>query len=104
MTFDDLSAFLATILKIMCDIELSDGDNQFSYHIDSALEGFSRGLMPGKFLIGLFPFLQYVPSWVPGAGFQNTFARWRAAAAALRHGPFAHVKQALVSLRLVTAK
>ncbi|PIL29143.1 hypothetical protein GSI_09192 [Ganoderma sinense ZZ0214-1] len=89
-------AFLATILKVLVGIDVSDnGDNQYSGHIDAALEGFSQGLMPGKFLVGLLPFLRFVPSWVPGAGFQNTFARWREASAALRHGPFEHVKDAM---------
>ena len=80
----------------MADIDMSDDNNQYGGHIDAALAGFSQGLMPGRFLVGLLPFLRYVPSWVPGAGFQNTFARWCEASAALRHGPFAHVKDAMV--------
>ncbi|KAM5536785.1 hypothetical protein V8D89_009503 [Ganoderma adspersum] len=92
--------FLATILKVIADIDMSDDHNQYGGHIDAALAGFSQGLMPGRFLVGLLPFLRYVPSWVPGAGFQNTFARWREASAALRHGPFAHVKDAMLLSRV----
>ncbi|KAI1792473.1 cytochrome P450 [Ganoderma leucocontextum] len=86
-------AFTATILKVLFDIDLSDDDNRYTGHIDAALEGFSQGLIP--ILVGLFPFLRYVPPWVPGAGFQEQFARWREASAAVRNVPFAHVKQAM---------
>nr|VWP02386.1 Hist_deacetyl domain-containing protein [Ganoderma boninense] len=88
--------FLATILKVLVGIDVSDDStSEYTGHIDAALEGFSKGLMPGKFLVSMLPFLRHVPSWVPGAGFQNTFAGWREANAALRHGPFAHVKDAM---------
>ena len=50
-------------------------ENQYSSHIDAAREDFSQGLMPGKFLDCPLPFLRHIPSWIPGAGFQNTFAR-----------------------------
>ncbi len=85
-----------SILKVMCNIDKSDDGNRCAGHIDTALEGFSQGLTPGRFLVGLFLFFQYVPSWVPGAGFQHTFARWRDATVALRHEPFAHVKDVMV--------
>ncbi|KAJ3533125.1 hypothetical protein NMY22_g7461 [Coprinellus aureogranulatus] len=29
--------------------------------------------VPGKYLVGTFPFLRHIPEWVPGAGFQREF-------------------------------
>jgi hypothetical protein len=29
---------------------------------------FAGSLAPGEFLVDVFPWLRYVPSWVPGAG------------------------------------
>ncbi|KIJ44628.1 hypothetical protein M422DRAFT_85484, partial [Sphaerobolus stellatus SS14] len=31
---------------------------------------------PGKFLVDIWPWMKYIPAWVPGAGFQRKAARW----------------------------
>ena len=30
--------------------------------------------VPGRYWVEFFPFLRFVPAWVPGAGFQKDFA------------------------------
>lgn len=42
-----------------------------------ALDQFSKLVQPGAFLVDIVPFLRYVPSWLPGAGFKKTGESWR---------------------------
>ncbi|THU83604.1 cytochrome P450 [Dendrothele bispora CBS 962.96] len=37
---------------------------------------FAGSLAPGEFLVDVFPWLRYVPSWVPGAGWKKKAAEW----------------------------
>ncbi|KAI0767315.1 cytochrome P450 [Fomes fomentarius] len=86
--------FSASVLKIFYDIEAEDESDRYVSLIGLALEGPAQGLVPGKFWVEFLPFLKYVPAWVPGAGFQRKFARWRAAGQALKDTPFQGVKDA----------
>ena len=80
----------------MFDIDVAEENDEYTAQVDAALEGFSLGLVPGKFLVGAIPWLRYVPSFFPGAGFQKQFAKWREGSSALRNMPFAYVKEAMV--------
>ncbi|RPD61603.1 cytochrome P450 [Lentinus tigrinus ALCF2SS1-7] len=87
--------FASSILKIIYDIDAAEKDDQYISKVDATLEGLSQGLVPGKYMVEFLPFLRHLPAWVPGAGFQKDFARWRAAGLALKNEPFAYVKQSL---------
>ncbi|KAJ7157011.1 cytochrome P450 [Mycena crocata] len=43
---------------------------------NSVMDEFSVSTTPGAFLVDLLPILKYVPSWVPGAGFQRKAKSW----------------------------
>ncbi|KAI0770060.1 cytochrome P450 [Fomes fomentarius] len=81
-------SLFATMLKIGYGIDVEDEENEIIRVIDDALEGAAQARVPGRFLVDFFPPLQYVPAWVPGAGFQKSFARWRDASARLKNAPF----------------
>lgn len=89
------------MLKIGYGIDVEDEENETIRVIDDALEGAAQAIVPGKFLVDFFPPLQYVPAWVPGAGFQKSFARWRDASARLKNAPFVQRNIAFVSYHLV---
>ncbi|KAK1983937.1 cytochrome P450 [Colletotrichum cereale] len=61
--------------------------------IDETMENFSRGCVPGAFLVDIFPFLRYVPSWVPGAGFKQIAKEWKAQFFGTRDISYAFVEQ-----------
>jgi hypothetical protein len=42
-----------------------------------SLNGVAQAGIPGALWVDLIPFLKYVPSWFPGAGFQRKATRWR---------------------------
>ena len=78
----------------MYGIDITPEDPKYVPLLHEALEGPTEGLMAGSFLVEHIPALQYVPAWVPGAGFQKKFARWRRLAGDLLNLPFADAKQA----------
>ncbi|KAI0752766.1 cytochrome P450 [Daedaleopsis nitida] len=87
--------FLAAMLKLLYDIDAAEKEDKYIGIIDTAQEGVSQGLVPGRFLVEFFPILRYVPAWVPGAGYQKMFAKWQAAGHALKTLPFCALKAAM---------
>jgi len=60
--------------------------------VDEMDKNLIRGCVPGTFLVDIFPFLRYVPGWVPGAGFQQTAKEWKALFFATSDKPYAFVE------------
>ncbi|RPD74228.1 cytochrome P450 [Lentinus tigrinus ALCF2SS1-7] len=87
-------SFAAVILKSMYGIDITPEDPKYVSLLHDALEGPTEGFMAGSFLVENIPLLRYVPAWVPGAGFQKKFARWRRLVGDLLNLPFAEAKQA----------
>ena len=69
------STFSAAIVKVTYGVDIDEKDDPNIALLESGLNG-GAALTPGEYLVGLLPFLQYVPAWVPGAGFQKDFAQW----------------------------
>ncbi|KAI0752762.1 CyP450 monooxygenase [Daedaleopsis nitida] len=88
-------SFSAVLMKILYDIEMAEENDGVIEKVEKALQGASEGMVPGKYLVEVLPFLRYVPAFVPGVGFQKLFAEWRAAAEDLKHTPFEYVKDAI---------
>ena len=81
----------------MYGIDVEPGDtNSLVPLLHDALQGPTEAFIPGSFLVEQFPLLQYVPAWVPGAGFQKKFARWRLLVKDLLELPFAEAKRSWV--------
>ena len=99
LSYDLYSNFNATLMKLLYNIDVNGDDDKHLAIIDAALSGAPQGGVPGKFLIRYFPFLRFIPDFLPGAGFQKQFARWQTTANALKNVPFEHVKAFMVSDR-----
>ena len=65
--------------------------------VDRAVTQFSEAVTPGAFLVDVFPLLRYIPSWVPGAGFQKKAREWRKTMLDMVDIPYLMVKQRIVS-------
>ncbi|OBZ67807.1 O-methylsterigmatocystin oxidoreductase [Grifola frondosa] len=83
---------MRSMVKIMYGFEPQD--DKYFFLLEKASESTTEGLVSGTFLVEFIPFLKYIPSWFPGAGFQKKFAEWRAASAGLRDIPFGVAKEA----------
>ena len=52
-------------------------DDRFAARVFQSATTFASSLAPGKFLVDIFPWLRYVPSWVPGAGWKRQATAWQ---------------------------
>ena len=64
----------------------------------------SDGLTPGRYLVDTFPWLKYVPAWVPGASFQVVGREGKKFIKAAFSDPFDDVMAAMVSGRSQNAQ
>jgi len=60
------------------------------------LSEFGDATIPGKWAVDALPFLKWVPSWLPGGGFQNVAKKYKASLYDFSHGPYETVKQKLL--------
>ncbi|OHX00029.1 cytochrome p450 [Colletotrichum incanum] len=60
--------------------------------IEETMDNFAKGAVPGAFLVDIFPFLRYIPEWVPGTGFKQIAKQWRAQLQGTRDKPYAFVE------------
>ena len=103
----------ALILDVTYGIHVESSSDPYVEIAKEAMHGLAVAGVPGRFLVvssiisaqtsssALFlqdtiPALKYVPSWVPGAGFQRQARKWRKATRDLLDVPFAEAKQSLV--------
>ena len=54
-------------MKIGYGIEVQESDDPYISIAEEVLNGIVQAGIPGSFWVDLFPVLQYVPSWFPGA-------------------------------------
>lgn len=66
---------------------------------DAALAVFTKAFVPGAYLVGTFPILRHLPSWLPGAGFKRLMAGWKKIVNRMRDVPFERVLKAMVRLQ-----
>jgi len=55
---------------------------------------------PGAFLVDLLPWLKYVPSWMPGAGFKRLARKYKKTSDDLATVPLAWVQDQMVCYSL----
>ncbi|KAJ3476484.1 hypothetical protein NLI96_g11119 [Meripilus lineatus] len=94
---------LFTLISIVADvvygIQVRDMNADYVVNARTALEGFVRSGEPGAFWVEFFPFLRFIPSWVPGATFKRFVEHYRPFVQRTFRGPFQIVKDSLVSVR-----
>ncbi|KAI0752761.1 cytochrome P450 [Daedaleopsis nitida] len=64
--------------------------------LETYQDGISQGLVPGKFLVEFFPFLQRLPSYFLGPELRAKAVEWRGAGLTMKEVPYARVKEAMV--------
>ena len=91
-------------MKIGYGISVQDSDDPYISIAEEALAGIIEAGIPGTFWVDFLPILKYVPSWVPGAGFQKKAARWREALNTMAEKPFRHVQEQLVQVKFLRSQ
>ena len=87
-------------MSISYGIQVQEENDPYVTTAEGALHGLVTAALPGAFLVDALPILKFVPSWMPGAGFQNLAKKWKDLALKMKEVPFEVTKQNIVSVRL----
>ncbi|OSX64686.1 hypothetical protein POSPLADRAFT_1136478 [Postia placenta MAD-698-R-SB12] len=85
----------AVIFQVSHGRTIDNFDDPFVRLAEASTEDFARSVRPGAYLVDNFPFLKYVPDWVPGTGWKAVAKQRKHTLARLRDEPFEYVKQQL---------
>ncbi|KAF5349115.1 hypothetical protein D9756_009456 [Leucocoprinus leucothites] len=66
-----------TLISLAYGIPTKPENDPLIQLAEDAMMASAAGAIPGKFLVDVFPFLKYIPEWVPGAGFKRQAREWR---------------------------
>ncbi|KAF9525564.1 cytochrome P450 [Crepidotus variabilis] len=80
------------ILQLTYGYKVQDGHDKFIELIEQNNDNFSLASMPGAFLVDVFPWMKYLPEWIPGAGFLKIAREWRKTTEESADAPYAYTK------------
>jgi len=64
------------ILETVYGLEVQGSNDPYVHAVELAMTS-ADALLAGAYLVDFFPFLKYLPSWLPGTGFKRTAAEYR---------------------------
>ncbi|KAF8147294.1 cytochrome P450 [Mycena galopus ATCC 62051] len=93
--FRELTKTLAAgiIMSTIYGYEVKPTNDRFVTLSENALKEIAEAFFPGAAAVNTFPILRYLPSWMPGAGFQHFAAECRQLTEEMQKVPFDFVKQ-----------
>ena len=87
-----------TIISIAYGLDVLPKDDPYVTTAEKGVHPLIVAGVPGAFLVDTFPWLKYVPDWMPFAGFKRKANEWRKLALAMIEKPFEAGKRKLVSV------
>ncbi|RDX44656.1 cytochrome P450 [Lentinus brumalis] len=86
------------VLQLAYGYRVSDpGGKELIKLVDDAMDGFSETTKTNAFLVDVFPILQYVPAWFPGAGWKQKAKLYREYLEEMLLAPYELVKQQMAA-------
>ncbi|KAJ7166879.1 cytochrome P450 [Mycena filopes] len=85
------------ILSTAYGIEVQPEDDPYIAISEKALSAMAAAGNRGTFLVDSFPFLKYVPAFMPGAGFKTKARGWRKVVSSMPDVPYNFVKESLAA-------
>ncbi|KAG5634095.1 hypothetical protein H0H81_003423, partial [Sphagnurus paluster] len=82
-----------TIFLVAYGLPVQDRDNPYVATAERGLMHLNAAVVPGTFLVDIFPLLKYVPEWMPFAGFKRKAREWRQLTLDMINIPFKEVKR-----------
>ncbi|CAE6440662.1 unnamed protein product [Rhizoctonia solani] len=83
----------AVVLQSAYGYEITKAGDPMVEIARAGMKGFSDASMPADFLVNVFPWLEYVPSWFPGTGWKRKAIAWSKAREDLMNVPFEWTRQ-----------
>jgi hypothetical protein len=84
------------ILGVTYGFKIDSKSDPYILLAEAGADPAMKALIPGTFLVDTFPFLKYIPLWIPGAGFQKDALEWRRQLISMQDTPFAEMKRRMV--------
>lgn len=91
----------STIFKIVYGIDIENMDDPHAKLAEMSMEGLAVAVVPGAYWVEYFPFLRHIPSWLPGAKFQQIIKKYKPFVEGLVEKPYAEVLRAMVSYSIL---
>ncbi|KAF9522936.1 cytochrome P450 [Crepidotus variabilis] len=85
------------ILQLTYGYKVQEGKDEFVDLIERNNDNFSTTIMPGAFLVDVFPWLKYMPEWLPGTGFLKLAREWRKTTQATADVPYAYTESQMAA-------
>lgn len=83
-------------MRVAYGIEVAEENDEYVTMAEEGLAAFSSLLVPGKYLVELFPTLRFLPRWLPGVRFKRDAAEARVVVHRLRDTPWERTLAAMV--------
>jgi len=86
-----------TIISIAYGLDVLPNDDPYITTAEKGVHSAVVAAVPGTFLVDTFPWLKYVPDWMPFAGFKRKAKEWHKLTLAMVENPFEAGKRKIVS-------
>ncbi|KIJ46265.1 hypothetical protein M422DRAFT_165543 [Sphaerobolus stellatus SS14] len=86
----------AVIMEVTYGIHVKEEDDPYLMAAEVSLKAFGEAGVPGTFLVDIFPWMKYIPHWVPGAVFKQKGREWAKSISDMKELPFQTTKTAML--------
>ena len=84
-------------ISLAYGVQVQNTNDPFVEMSEIAVQSALDATIPGAFLVDVMPCLKYIPSWVPGAGFQKKAREWRKLQEEVHELPYSETIKSMVS-------
>ncbi|KAI0516774.1 cytochrome P450 [Xylaria bambusicola] len=68
------------------------GKDYLIHIVSEAMENFVHAAVPGAFMADIFPWMRFIPEWMPGGGWKKIAHQWQAELSEVTEKPYAFTK------------
>lgn len=83
-------------MRVTYGYKVLESDDPHITIADDALASLENTGLAGNYLVDSYPFLQYLPSWLPGMKFKRQAEKWREYPMRMAQEPFDWTKEQMV--------
>ncbi|KIJ48753.1 hypothetical protein M422DRAFT_28227 [Sphaerobolus stellatus SS14] len=84
------------IMEVTYGIHVQPKEDPYIMAAEEALQGLGEAGAPGAFWVEIFPWMKYIPHWVPGATFKQKGRMWAKNISDMKELPFSDAKNAIL--------